>query len=115
MAENSDVTSAVGSPVVAMLRTQVPAFEATFQVHLVEEENELGAFQAVSVFAAWLANRLTESPEAADVRRGFRVVEDVAVGDYPLGHELVTEFVEALADYPQAVERMGPETRLRLT
>lgn len=115
MAKDLEVASAIGSPVVTLLRTQVPAFEATFQRLLIEEENEMGAFQAVSVFADWLANRLGESPEAVEVRRGFQVIEDVAGSDYPLGRELVREFVEALADDPEAVNRMGPETRVRLT
>jgi hypothetical protein len=72
----------------------------------------MGAFQAVSLFATWLMNRLDQSSLAPDVRHAFRVIEEIAANDsaYPLGRALVTEFVESLADHARAVRLMGPET-----
>jgi hypothetical protein len=111
MTDESGLASAIGSPVVTTLRSQVPEFEGTFQRELDAEGQEMGAFQAMSVFAGWLADRIEESPEDPDVQRAFRVVEEVASGDYPMGRSLVTEFVEALQDNPRAVGLMGSETR----
>lgn len=73
----------------------------------------MGAFQAISVFAEWVAGRLEASPEGADVRRSFCVVEEVASSNYPLARSLVTEFVEALQEDSRAVALMGPETLRR--
>jgi hypothetical protein len=88
----------------------VPEFDEPFQRELDAEGPAMGAFQAMSVFAGWLADRIETSPEDSDVQRAFRVVEEVASSDYPMGRSLVTEFVEALRDNPRAVALMGSET-----
>ncbi len=112
MIEESAPASAIGSPVLARIRGQVPEFELAFQMELEAEGLEMGAFQAMSVFADWLAKRLENSPEGTDVQRAFHVVEEIAsTDDFPMGRSLVTEFVEALRDNPRAVRLMGPDTR----
>ncbi len=77
------------------------------------ESGEMGAFQAMSVFAEWLGYRIEQSPDSLEVLRAFQTVEGIASSnDYPLGRELVTEFVEVLRDNPRAISLMGPETLL---
>ena len=102
--------SAIGSPVLATIRSQMPEFEETFQRELDAEGAEMGAFQAMSVFAGWVAERVEASAEEPDVQRAFRVVEEVVSSDYPMRRELVTEFVEALRGNQRAVAMMGSET-----
>ncbi|MEQ4208857.1 hypothetical protein [Actinopolymorpha sp. B9G3] len=114
MTDETGPTSAIGSPVLAKIRSQVPEFEEPFQRELDAEGPEMGAFQGMSVFAGWLRARVEASPAEPDVQRAFRVVEEVASSDDPMGHPmgrlLVTEFVEALRDNPCAVALMGSET-----
>jgi hypothetical protein len=115
MTDESATASAVGSPVVAAVRSQVPEFEEAFQAELDAEGPEMGAFQAMSVFATWLRERIDQSSEGPDVHRAFRVVEEIASNEsgYPMGRALVTEFVEALTDHARAVPLKGPETLRR--
>lgn len=112
MADESTPATAIGSPVVAAIRSQIPEFEEAFQTELDAEGHEMGAFQAVGLFATWLRECLDQPSEATTVRRAFRVVEEIAANDrdYPMGRELVTEFVEVVADHARAVPLMGPET-----
>lgn len=110
MTDETAPATAMGSPVIVTIRNQVPEFEEVFRQELDVEGPEMGAFQAISVFADWLEDRIQRSPESPDVRRAFRVVEEVASGSFPMGGPLVTEFVEALRDNPRAVSLMGPET-----
>jgi hypothetical protein len=115
MTDESAPASAAGSPVIAAIRSQVPEFEEAFQAELGAEGPDMGAFQAMSVFATWLRERIDQSSEGPDVQRAFRAVEEIASGDsdYPMGRALVTEFVEALTDHARAVRLMGPETLRR--
>jgi hypothetical protein len=96
MTNEPALASAIGSPVLAVIRSQVPEFEETFQRELDAEGPEMGAFQAMSEFARWLEDRMeAASPGEADVQRAFRVVEEVASSNYVLGRALVTEFVRS--------------------
>ena len=111
MTESGPV-SATGSAVLATIRARVPEFEETFQTELRAEDGEMGAFQAMSVFASWLNRQVQESPASPTVQRAFGAVEEIASrGDYPMGPSLVTEFVEALSDSSRAASLMGPNTR----
>ena len=110
MNDESDLASALGSPVLALVRSDVPEFEDSFQQELADEGPEMGAFQAMSAFAAWLSRRIVASPGDAAVERAFQVVDEVAASDLPMGRELVTEFVEALQDDRAAFALMGSET-----
>ena len=112
MNDESAPSSALGSPVLAKIRTEVPEFEESFQRELVAEGPEMGAFQGMSAFAEWLAPRLNVSGDHV-VERAFRVVEELTSTDLPMSRPLVTEFVEALSDNPRAVALMGPETLRR--
>ena len=109
--DNAAWDSAIGSSEIVTLRNDVPGFEVAFKQALDDEGPEMGAFQAMSVFASWLEGRIEQSPKGPDVRQAFRVVEAIATTDtYPLGRELVAEFVEALWGNPTAIQFMGPET-----
>lgn len=106
-----DLASAVGSPVVAAIRSRVPEFDGAFLRALAAEEGEMGAFQAMSLLAEWVADRIERSPHSLDALPAFAVVEEIASSsEYPMGRALVTEFVEALADSPRAIALMGAET-----
>ncbi len=75
----------------------------------------MGAFQAVSTFAGWVERRLQSSEETPEVQRAFGVMEAIASSrEYPLGHDLVSEFAEALRANARAVSLMGPATRRSL-
>lgn len=105
---------AVGSPEVGLVRREVPEFEPVFQEVLVEEEGELGAFQALSVFADWVCVRLENGDDEDAVRRAFDAVERLFADEgFPLGDALAAEFIEVVWANPQAVERMGARTRER--
>ena len=111
MSDEAPPASAIGSPTVEAIRNQVPEFEEAFRREFEAEGPEMGAFQAMGVFADWLEGRIEQSPGSPDVRRAFRVVEEIASSNhYPMGRSLVTEFVEALRNNPRAVPLMGPET-----
>ena len=111
MTDESAPESAVGSPVVTAIRSQVPEFEEVFVRELGAESGEMGAFQAMSVFAEWLGERIEQSPAGPDVLRAFQTVEGIASSsDYPLVRALVAEFVEVLWANPRAVPLMGPAT-----
>jgi hypothetical protein len=86
MTDDPALASATGSPVIATIRSQVPEFEAPFQRELDTDGNEVGAFQAMSTFAEWLAERLQASPDDPAVQRAFLVVEEIACSRaYPMG------------------------------
>lgn len=105
---------AVGSPEVGLIRRDVPEFESVFQQELCEEDGELGAFQALSVLADWVCDRLANGGEEDAVRRVFAAVERLIADDgFPLGDALAAEFIEVIWDYPGAVEWMGAKTRDR--
>ncbi len=107
--------NALRSRVVSKIREEIPAFEHSFQAALADEDGEMGSFQAMSTFAAWLLRRLQVDPEAPDVERSFSVVERIAgSAEYPMGRALVTEFVEAIGDSPEAISRLGPASRAYL-
>jgi len=111
MTNDASPASAVGAPVVKTIRERVPEFEQAFQEALNDEGPDMGAFQAMSVFAGWLAERIEASPENSVEQQAFAVIEEVASSaDYPMGRSLVTEFVGALRDNPRAVALMGPAT-----
>ena len=109
--EPVDRASAVNSPVIVAIRSRVPEFDGAFLRALDDEEDEMGAFQAMSVLAEWVEDRIEHSPQSLDALPAFAAVEEIASSsEYPMGRELVTEFVEALADSPRAIALMGPET-----
>jgi hypothetical protein len=109
--EPADRASAVASPVVAAIRSRVPDFDAAFLRALDDEEGEMGAFQAMSVLAEWVEDRIQHSPQSLDALPAFAAVEEIASSsEYPMGRALVTEFVEALGDSPRAIALMGAET-----
>jgi hypothetical protein len=111
MTDDSAPASAIGSPVIARIRSQVPEYDEPFLRELDAEGNEMGAFQAMGIFAEWLAERLQASPDEPAVQRAFLVVEEIASSrDYPMGRALVAEFVEAVQGIPSAVALMGSET-----
>jgi len=106
---------ALRSPVVSKIRDEIPEFEGNFQTALADEDGEMGSFQAMSTFAAWLIQRVHVSPEAPEVERSFAVVEQIASSpEYPMGRALVTEFVEAIGDSSQAIGHLGPASRAYL-
>lgn len=99
---------------VHLLRHSVPEFEPIFQNELLAEDGGLGAFQAVSVLADWVRERLDGDTEGDAVQRAFDAVERLITDDqYPLGDALAAEFIEAIWDHPLAAGRMGPRTRAR--
>ena len=105
---------ASGSAEVRLLRRSVPEFEPTFQDELRAEDGELGAFQAVSVLADWVRDRLDGDTDGDAVQRAFDAVERlISDDDYPLGDALAAEFIEVVWDHPQAPARMGAATRAR--
>ena len=84
---------ALRSPVVSEIREEIPEFEDSFQTALADEDGDMGSFQAMSTFAAWLIQRLQAGPGAPEVERSFAVVERIAgSAKYPMGRALVTEF-----------------------
>jgi hypothetical protein len=103
---------ALRSPVVSKIREEIPEFEDSFQTALVDEDGEMGSFQAMSTFGAWLTRCLQVDPGAPEVQRSFSVVEQIASSaEYPMGRALVTEFVEAIGDSSEAIGRLGPASR----
>lgn len=103
---------ALQSPVVSAIRREIPEFENSFQTALVDEDGEMGSFQAMSTFAAWLMQRLQVSPGAPEIARSFAVVERIAsAANLPMGRALVTEFVEAISGSAQAINHLGPASR----
>ena len=66
MTDNAAPASALGSPVIVAIRNRAPGFEEAFQAALEDEGPDMGAFQAMSVFADWLAGRiaLRDNPRA---------------------------------------------------
>lgn len=105
---------ALRSAEISLIRHAVPEFEPRFQLELREEEGELGSFQAMSVFAEWVLERLDVAPGAPDTFRAFAAVEAIAVSSFPLGRPLAAEFVEAVWSRPGAVLRLGEATRAYL-
>ncbi len=105
---------AVTSPEVAIVRQNVPEFEAVFQDALREEDGEMGAFQTMSLLADWARERLASAPEDAAARQVFDTIEQlIADEQYKLGDALAAEFIEAVWDLPGAQALMGPRTRER--
>lgn len=105
---------ALGSAEVSLLRQSVPEFEPVFQEELDAEDGELGAFQAVSVLADWVRDRLDRHADDDAVDRAFGAVERLITDDeYPLGDALATEFIEVVWDHPDARAHMGAATRER--
>lgn len=106
---------ALRSPVIMRIREEVPEFESTFQSALLDEDGEMGSFQAMSTFATWLVDRLQTDPRAPEIERSFAAVEYVASSAaFPMGRALVTEFVEAVGDHADAIGRLGPLSRAYL-
>lgn len=106
---------AIRSPVISKIREEVPEFEDTFQATLLEEEGELGSFEAMSTFAAWVLDTLRTNRHAPAIERSFSIIEHVAgAGTYPMGQALVTEFVEAIGVQPDAISLLGPSSRAYL-
>ena len=105
---------ASGSAEVRLLRHSVPEFEPTFQEELLVEGGDLGAFQAVSVFAGWVRDCLDCDTDDDAVKRAFDAVERlIRDNEFPLGDALAAEFIEGVWDHPQAPARMGAATRAR--
>lgn len=103
---------ALRSPVVAKIREVVPEFEEGFQSALADEDGEMGSFQAISTFAAWLIQRLQVGPGGPEIERSFAVVERIASSaEFPMGRALVTEFVEAISHSSKAIGLLGPASR----
>lgn len=99
---------------ISKIREAVPEFEATFQEELRAEDGELGAFQATSLFARWVGERIHGGDSDDASRRAFQAVEDLITDrDVELGDELAAEFIEALWNAPDAHALMGPRTRER--
>jgi hypothetical protein len=70
---------------------------------------ELGAFQATSLFARWVGERIHGGDSGDASRRAFQAVEDlITFRDVELGDELAAEFIEALWNAPDAHALMGP-------
>lgn len=106
-------THAVTSSEVAIVRQNVPEFEPVFQDELREEDGEMGAFQAMSLLADWVRERLGVAPGDA-ARRAFDTIEQLVTEEqYKLGDALAAEFIEAIWDHPGADALMGPMTRQR--
>jgi len=80
----------------------------------VKTKGEIGSFQAMSIFAEWVLDRLEVAPDAADTLRPFAAVEEVAASSSPLGRPLVTGFVDAVWSRADAVGGMGESTRAYL-
>jgi hypothetical protein len=101
--------NATDSPAIDAVRAAVPEFEQPFQAELADEDGELGPFQAISLFARWVA--------AADddvARRALDVVERLIEDrGLELGDALAAEFIEAVAGDPRVLALMGPRTRER--
>jgi hypothetical protein len=106
--------NATASPEVSLIRREVPEFEPTFQEELREEYGALGSFQAVSVLAEWVCERVEDGTGDDAVRRAFNAIEQlIADHRFALGDALAAEFIEATWDHPAAREHMGPMTRER--
>ncbi len=105
---------AVTSPEVSMVRREVPEFERAFQWEPNEERGEMGPFQAMSLLADWVAERLASAPDDDAARRAFDSVEKLITDhEYHLGDALAAEFIEGIWHLPQAGPLMGPGTRQR--
>lgn len=105
---------ALNSHEVCLIRRCVPEFEDAFSEELREEDGEMGAFQAVSVLADWVADRLRRSPDDDAARRTFDAVEQLITDEQlQLGDALAAEFIEGIWDVPTAEALMGPRTRER--
>lgn len=101
------------SPEIDALRAAVPEFEGRFQAELVEEDGELGPFQAISRFATWVLARV-DAGDADAARRALDAIEHL-IDDrrFELGDALAAEFVEVVGDDPRLFALMGPRTRER--
>lgn len=105
---------ATSSPEVSMVRREVPEFESTFQEELRDEDGEMGPFQAVSLLADWVREKLRAAPDDDAVRRTFSVVESwITEERFPLGDALAAEFIEGIWEEPAAKALMGPRARER--
>lgn len=105
---------AVVSLELGLVRREVPEFERVFQGELREEDGQLGAFQAFSLLADWVRDRLEDGTDEDAVMRTFAAIERLVTDEgFPLGDALAAEFIEAIWDHPSANERMGPTTRER--
>lgn len=106
------MTNAFTSPEIALLLSRVPEFNVPLQTELREEESELGAFQAVSLLARWVLERLRESPGDDAARRTFDAVEELLNHDgLQLASELAVDFVEGVWEDRTALTLMGGRTR----
>lgn len=104
---------ATASPEVALLRKQVPEFEKLFQEEL-RADDEVGAFEAVSLLATWVCERLEMSSDEDAVRRAFDAIEHlIADRRFQLGDALAAEFIEATWNCPGAERLRGHRTRER--
>lgn len=105
---------AVSNAALTRIRVAVPEFEDAFQEELPDEDGELRAFQAMSLFARWVAERVRETGADDATRCAFQAIEDlIADPQIELGDALAAEFVEALWSDPGVVELMGTRTRAR--
>lgn len=100
------------NPVIARIREAVPEFEDSFQEALRDEDGELGPFQAMSLFAQWVVERVHRTGPDEVTRRAFQAVEELSA-DRRLDDEVVTEFIEALWNDSDATQLMGTKTRER--
>lgn len=104
---------ATSSPEIALLREAIPEFEEVFQVE-VQADEEVGAFEAVSLLATWVCERLQTSSGEDAVRRAFEVVERlIAERRFQLGDALAAEFIEVTWNCAGAERFWGPRTRER--
>lgn len=105
---------AVNSPAISRIRAAIPEFEDTFQEELREEDGELGPFQAMSLFARWVADRVRAGHEGDVPSRALKAIEQLIEDQtVELGDALAAEFIEQAIDEPRVVELMGPRTRER--
>lgn len=105
---------AADSEAISLIRRSVPEFEPRFREALNEEDGELGVFQAMSVFATWILERLQREPCDDATQRGFSAVERLITDrTIELGDAVAAEFIEHVWTDPQAVGLMGPRTRAR--
>lgn len=105
---------AVNNDGIAKILAAVPEFEPCFQEELRDEDGELGAIHAMSIFAHWVGERVKVRGPDDVTQRAFQAVEDlIADRSINAGNELAAEFIEALASDSDARALMGPEARER--